>query len=257
MSNKLLVEGFVIHQRPYQEKRAIYTLFCAEQGVVSAVGSKGLPLFVPIQAFVGGRGSLKTLTQVHLLAYYRPLSMQWQYAALYLNEILYKLLAIDDPYPRLWHSYNQSVQAFGQLSHQTTSFDESAKHSMLFLLRRFESVLFDELGIAFDFVYDSLGELIVANCHYRFVPESGFVPTLPAALPEHERSNCISGGQIQNMAKLVKMFDVDECWAATEQAVWAQADLGRLHRLQIDYLLEYRPLHSRKLWQDYHRLKQA
>nr|WP_261862698.1 recombination protein O N-terminal domain-containing protein [Psychrobacter sp. JCM 18900] len=39
MRNEALV-GYLLHQRPYQEKRALYYLFSQQHGVIHGVGKK-------------------------------------------------------------------------------------------------------------------------------------------------------------------------------------------------------------------------
>lgn len=41
MRNEALI-GYLLHQRPYQEKRALYSLFSKEHGVIHGVGKKAL-----------------------------------------------------------------------------------------------------------------------------------------------------------------------------------------------------------------------
>mgnify|MGYP000501174069 CR=1 FL=1 len=63
MRNEALV-GYLLHQRSYQEKRAIYYLFSQQHGVVHGIGKKGAPLFEPLQLFATGKRDLKTFTQI-------------------------------------------------------------------------------------------------------------------------------------------------------------------------------------------------
>ena len=58
MRNEALV-GYLLHQRPYQERRALYYLFSQQHGVVHGVGKKGAPLFMPLQLFATGKRDLK------------------------------------------------------------------------------------------------------------------------------------------------------------------------------------------------------
>ena len=101
MRNEAL-SGYLLHQRPYQEKRALYYLFSQEQGVVHGVGKKGAPLFELLHLFATGKRDLKTFSQIAMgqietidtdevatIKNYSQISGQQQYAALYLNEILW------------------------------------------------------------------------------------------------------------------------------------------------------------------------
>ena len=65
MRNEALV-GYLLHQRPYQEKRALYYLFSQQHGVIHGVGKKGAPLFMPLQLFATGKRDLKTFTQIQI-----------------------------------------------------------------------------------------------------------------------------------------------------------------------------------------------
>lgn len=65
MRNEALV-GYLLHQRPYQEKRALYYLFSQQHGVVHGIGKKGAPLFEPLQLFATGKRELKTFTQINI-----------------------------------------------------------------------------------------------------------------------------------------------------------------------------------------------
>ena len=111
------LNGYLLHQRPYQEKRAIYQFFSYEKGVVHGIGGRGMPLFTPIWLMSSGTKSLKSFGQISLgfsdefvrqltaqsnEAAYHPASYglmtgRVQYALLYMNEILDKLLATESP----------------------------------------------------------------------------------------------------------------------------------------------------------------
>ena len=275
--------GFDNNQSAYQEMRALYTFFSLEQGRVESVGQKGLPLFVPMSVFASGKGSLKTLSQPNLKddGFTGVLALPLQYACLYLNEILYRLLPSDDAHTAIWQSYYQSLHLFFNEKQVCQALTISQNQLMRLLLRRFEMVLFSELGALWEWA-DCHGEPISAGGQYRFVVEMGFVPVVAHALPVAEQAMCLSGADILRMAELANwlMGGVDT-WQTHTQAD-SQSDnqaasqtnsqalskslsktldettlkhLGQVHRQQMDYLLEYRPLHSRKLWQDHALLK--
>ena len=135
MRNQALV-GYLLHQRSYQEKRAIYYLFSQQHGVVHGIGKKGAPLFESLQLFATGKRDLKTFTQITMsqpdrlsidesstelidsssndIQRYGQIRGQQQYAALYLNEILWKLLPTEDPMPVLWQHYQDSLALLKQ-----------------------------------------------------------------------------------------------------------------------------------------------
>lgn len=205
--------GFIIHSRPYQEKRAIYQLFSREWGVVHGVGKHGLPSFVVLELFVGGKNSLKNFSQIHPKSTLSSTHFgQSQYALLYLNELICKLIALENPCPSLWCAYQKSVSDL-QKANDLTAIKR--------ILRDFETSLFDELGVSIDWAYDSVGRAIDPDGFYEFVPNTGFVRSKVGLLGE----------------MILAMNDKSNL-----------NTLGQIHRQLIDFLLDYKPLNSRKLW---------
>src|SRR5690606_20669031 len=192
MRNEALI-GYLLHQRPYQEKRALYYLFSQQHGVIHGIGKKGAPLFMPLQLFATGKRDLKTFSQINIeplssiqgsvtqdflasedsqanlaeALHHESISGQHQYAALYLNEILWRLLPTEDPMPVLWQHYQNSLY---QLKKPLTA-DE-----LRLCLRQFEAYLFNELGFALTLKHDSLDQAIELDTWYRFLPDVGLVP---------------------------------------------------------------------------------
>ena len=248
MRNEALV-GYLLHQRPYQEKRALYSLFSKEHGVIHGVGKKGAPLFEPLQLFATGKKELKTFSQINLapLAYdissektisYAQISGQQQYAALYLNEILWKLLPIEDPMPVLWQYYQDSLLTLKQ---------SLTPQQLRLCLRQFEQQLFKQLGFGVSLTHDSSLINIAPDNAYRFLPDVGLVLVsqidnqLPAQLPAMVQT-VFKGSELIAMAEL----------GITEVTL---SNWSRLYRLLMDHLLDYQPLRSRLLWQQQQRYR--
>ncbi|WP_218689218.1 DNA repair protein RecO [Psychrobacter sp. BF1] len=268
MRNQALT-GYLLHQRPYQEKRALYYLFSEQFGVIHGVGKKGAPLFELLQLFATGKRDLKTFSQIDLslisisqinsltmsssetdnvqldegstavdpLLYqpksYQKISGQQQYAALYLNEILLKLLPIEDPMAVLWHHYQDSLSTLKQ----PLSADE-----LRLCLRQFEQYLFQELGFALNLTHDNMQASIEAETIYRFLPDVGLVPIVASTDNiEHNNSQAMfKGSEILAMQQVGIAMSTINSWS-------------RLHRHLIDHLLDYQPLQSRLLWQQQQR----
>lgn len=216
MKNEPLT-GYLLHARPYQEKRAIYQVFSREWGVVHGVGGRGVPSFVMIELFATGQNALKNFSQIHIISALpnAPIG-QNQYALLYLNELICRLVALENPCPALWHSYHDSV---GRLQSPCTMDEMKA------VLRHFETALFGELGMSVDWVADSQGCAIEADAFYEFIPSQGFVKSDIGVLGEM-------------ILKVADNVYFDEKLSI----------IGQIHRMLIDYLLDYKPLNSRKLW---------
>ena len=254
MRNEALV-GYLLHQRPYQEKRALYYLFSEQHGVIHGVGKKGAPLFMPLQLFATGKRDLKTFSQIGIAAQsfnqvdtqehgdttldalpYENITGQHQYAALYLNEILWRLLPTEDPMPLLWQHYQNSLQQL----RQPLSPDE-----LRLCLRQFEQHLFNELGFTLALTHDSMQEMIDPDSYYRFLPDVGLVPVIQNDTQSEHLESAVGqsvfiGSDIIAMAQ----FGITE----TTLNHWS-----KLHRHLIDHLLDYQPLQSRLLWQQQQR----
>ena len=239
----------MLHQRPYQEKRALYYLFSKEHGVISGIGKKGAPLFEPLQLFATGKRDLKTFSQITIAPTvankppsettqnnpYQKISGQNQYAALYLNEILWRLMPQEDAAVTLWLHYEASLNRLKQPLTNT---------ELRLCLRGFEQQLFTQLGFAIALTEDSLGNSITANSIYRFAPDAGFLAINQQANEQASAiANTFTGFEIQSMAAL----------GITEATL---TSFSRLYRQLIDYLLDHKPLQSRKLWQQQQRYQQ-
>ena len=257
MRNEALI-GYLLHQRPYQEKRALYYLFSQHHGVIHGIGKKGAPLFMPLQLFATGKRDLKTFSQINIAPlssiqgsvtqdflapedsnanlaealHHESISGQHQYAGLYLNEILWRLLPTEDPMPVLWQHYQNSLQ---QLKQPLTA-DE-----LRLCLRQFETDLFNELGFALTLKHDSLDQPIESDCSYRFLPDVGLV----AIIHNDDNKNAIAQTIFKGSEVLVM---VERGISIVTLNTWS-----RLHRQLIDHLLDYQPLQSRLLWQQQQR----
>lgn len=252
MRNEALI-GYLLHQRPYQEKRALYYLFSQHHGVIHGVGKKGAPLFMPLQLFATGKRDLKTFSQIQIttqtdneqkqgisaaltITPYSSINGQQQYAALYINEILWRLLPTEDPMPVLWQHYQNSLQ---QLKQPLSSND------LRLCLRQFEQYLFSELGFSLTLTHDNVEEAIEPDSTYRFLPDVGLTPIVQHNVEsDHLESNT---GQI-----VFRGIDIIEM-AYLGMTTSTLNNWSKLHRHLIDHLLDYQPLQSRLLWQQQQR----
>lgn len=99
------------------------------------------------------------------------------------------------------------------------------------------------MGVSFDFNKDHLGQNFVANGVYDFKLEQGFVRVFDKFGVDKLDTGILTGQQITQLAQSVANLDKD-----------LLNKLAILHKILIDFLLEYKPLNSRKLWQDHQRL---
>ncbi len=174
--------AFVLHGYPYKETSLIVDVLTREHGRVALVarGAKrprsalrGLLLaFQPLtvswlqgraRAVTGGQGGgdLRTLTRAEWLGGLRPLRGEALMSGFYLNELVQKLLARDDPHECLFDAYHDALEAL------------SGERPAAPVLRAFEAILLREAGYAVQLTHDVDGAAIDAAATYRYVPERG------------------------------------------------------------------------------------
>ncbi len=172
--------GFVLHSYPYKETSLIVDLFTRDFGRIGVVakGAKRphsklrgvLQTFQPLSSSWSGRNELRTLIDAEWVGGMLPLERNALLCGFYLNELLVKLLARDDPHPALFDQY---VDTLNQLAH-----NEPAQ----VVLRKFERALLKETGVAANLSRCApSGEAVVAGVEYVVDPERG--PRLAAAAP--------------------------------------------------------------------------
>lgn len=179
-----LQPAYILHSRAYRDSSLILEVFTAEQGRLSLVakgarrrargGSSAALLqpFVPLLLSFTGRGEMKTLTQVEAAAAPIALRAEQLYSAMYVNEVLMRLLHRHDPHPLLFANYGVALQEL----RRAASFEE--------VLRRFELSLLEELGYGFSLQHDGAsGDAIKADSWYHFHPDVGLVEVLQGANP--------------------------------------------------------------------------
>lgn len=138
--------AYILHRRPYRETSLLVELFTEDLGRVGVVargarkprkGATPLEPFRPLQVGWGGRGELRSLQGAEALGAPAGLRGEALYLGFYLNELLLRLCARFDPYPRVFGAYRETLAALAQGGR-----DQS--------LRLFEAGLLRELGLAPD-----------------------------------------------------------------------------------------------------------
>lgn len=166
--------AFVLHERAYRETSALIEVFTRDYGRVGLV-ARGLraqkPRFArgllrPLQALECGfilSGEFGQLVAADALAVPYPCDGMRLQAALYVNELLVRLLARHDAHPDLFDAYARLMA--------TLPAEPSA---LAFALRRFEAFALAELGYGIDFEFDMTNHgPIEAQRWYHIVPEHG------------------------------------------------------------------------------------
>jgi len=222
-----LQPAYVLHTRRYGDSSLIADLMTRDQGRLACV-SKGalrsrqpdtrLHPFQPLLVELRGRGEVLTLTRAE--AGSAPLTLDGRklYCGLYLNELILKLTARQDPCPPLFDDYAVAIRGLAE--------DVSAEPA----LRRFEVRLLMHLGLGMALETDGTGQPIKIGQHYTYEVGSGPCPVAG------EPAGSFSGKTLR--ALRAGEFHDDNTLQQARQ----------LMRRIIDYHLDGRPLRSRELF---------
>ncbi|MSQ72973.1 MAG: DNA repair protein RecO [Betaproteobacteria bacterium] len=170
-------EAFVLHAYAYRETSLLVEAFIRGAGKMMLVARgarrprsalRGLLMsFQPLSLAWIGKGEVRTLSRAEWIGGQRLLQGEALLCGFYLNELLLRLLAREDPHEGLYDAYREAI---GNLA---------ANRPSAPILRRFEKSLLKELGYAMVLDRDGItGEKIRYSESYRYDPEKG--PTLIA-----------------------------------------------------------------------------
>lgn len=167
--------AWVLHERPYRETSVLLEVLTRDHGRVGLV-ARGVrsakPRFArgtvkPLQALELswlGRGELGNLAGADPVGVPVPLAGDGLLCALYLNELLARLLARNDPHPDVFARYASvlyELAAAGDALGQAWA------------LRRFERDLLAGLGYALPLDEDEQGQVLEPAAQYAIDPERG------------------------------------------------------------------------------------
>ncbi|MBA2350810.1 MAG: DNA repair protein RecO [Burkholderiales bacterium] len=246
--------AFVLHTYPFRETSLVIEIFARDAGRVALVarGARrpksalrgALLAFQPLALSWFGKNELRTLHRAEWLGGLPMLHGEALICGFYLNELLLKLLARDDPHPLLFDSYHAALQ-------ELAGAGEVAP-----ILRRFEKRFLQELGYALTLTRDARnGATIEADRQYAYVMERGALPVAPAGVREKKVESVgpgTGGGKpplVEISGKtLLDMARDDYSDATTLQ----QSKL--LMRAIIDHYLGAQSLNTRQLMKDLRQL---
>ncbi len=163
--------AFVLHSYPYRETSLIIDVLSRDHGRI-ALAAKGakrphsalrgvLQTFQPLTLSWTGKGEVRTLTGAEWVGGMLPLTGDALLCGFYVNELLVKFCAREDPHPDLFRHY---VVTLTRLAH-----DEPPVQ----VLRSFERVLLRETGYALALNRTVNRKTVVAEGRYVFDPERG------------------------------------------------------------------------------------
>lgn len=233
--------AFVLHTYPYRETSLIVEALTRNFGRVAMVarGAKRprselrglLQAFQPLSLSWAGAGELKTLMKAEWRGGLPLLGGAAILCGFYLNELLLKLLAREDPHTELFVDYAQALAA---LADDTTAAGQAA------VLRRFEVRLLAALGYAMSLSHDAdEGARIEAAHLYHYAPDRGAQRLAGRVVREPGTSPLVVHG-----ATLIALAAGDFAEADTA------AEAKRLMREVLDHRLEARGIASRRIVRD-------
>ncbi|MEK6347596.1 MULTISPECIES: DNA repair protein RecO [Burkholderia] len=174
--------GFVLHSYPYRETSLIIDVLTRDHGRVALVakGAKRphsalrgvLQTFQPLSLSWSGKSEMRTLTGAEWVGGMLPLGGDALLCGFYVNELLVKFCAREDPFPPLFQHY---LVTLARLAH-----DEPAVQ----VLRSFERVLLRETGYARALNRTTARRAVQPEGRYVFDPERG-VREASDELPVH------------------------------------------------------------------------
>lgn len=227
--------GFILHSYPYSETSLLVETFTREYGRLPLIAKgakrpqsawRGVLLaFQPLLLSWSGKGDVKTLTGAEWQGGLPMLNGKALACGFYLNELLLKLLAREDPHPGLFDTYRAALDGLAGPGDQAAC------------LRRFELRLLSELGYGLSLTHEAESALpLDPGSRYHYVFERGPMPYSAngdiACYPE------VSGQTLLAMAG--ETFD--------DAAVKTEAKA--LFRALINRMLDRQVLYSRQLLRD-------
>lgn len=217
--------AYILHAYPYRETSLIVEAFSRERGRVSLVArgarrpmsslKSRLLAFQPLLLSWFGKGGLRTLHAAEWQGGDVRLLGQALMCGFYLNELLLKLLPLDDPHEALFDAY---VATLGELA----AVDAAAP-----ILRRFELALLSELGYAQTLDRRSDGHELDPAQRYGYLPGEGVVAAGQAGSYSGQTLLDMAGGDFSDPR--------------------TQAESKQLMRALINHYLGDKPLMTRQL----------
>jgi DNA repair protein RecO (recombination protein O) len=256
--------AFVLHSYPWSESSLILEVFTRHWGraVLVAKGAKKpssnfRPVLLPLQPLlltytVPSQDGAARSADIHPLK-----AAQWQgghvmptgealWAGLYLNELLMRLLARDDPHRALFDLYAGVVRVLAAPQHSPTLEFEPA-------LRTFEILLLRELGLLPHLDRQTLTQRpLQPSAHYALVPEVGLHKT-------EQTMSALTGAQWQELQQALDAApSADDASHAFRAVLRCAAAWGTPLKPQLRTLLQHHcgtmVLHTRKFLVELHTI---
>ena len=245
MANRISDEpAFVLHRYDWSESSLILEVFTREYGRVALVAkgakrpsSSFRPILLPLQPLriaFGGDGEIRTLKAAEWTGGQVMPTGDALLSGYYLNELVLRLLARDDPHPGVFDAYAGAVHVLG------------SEHgdALQPALRAFELVLLREIGLlpVLDLQTPTLAPLTAAQ-RYSLLPEGGLVQA-----SENDGRASLTGEQWQ---ALQRALDNSAPFSATlRECAGVVAELRPQLRTLLNYHCGVSTLRTRQLMID-------
>lgn len=150
---------------------------CFFKGVRAGKNKAFLQSLQPLWAAISHKRDFYFLNKLELLNILNFSEKNNLLAALYINELIYNVLKLNDPHPNLFNIYQQTIYSLNAGKN---------KYEIEKILRIFERALLSECGyhLAFDFEAKTNKKIFADHC-YQFIPNEGFVHNDQGFLGEH------------------------------------------------------------------------
>jgi DNA repair protein RecO (recombination protein O) len=189
LMNKRIVDepAYVLHRYDWSESSLILEVLTRHHGRIALVAkgakkpsSNFRPILLPLQPLhlaFGGDAEIRTLRSSEWMGGHVMPTGEALMAGYYLNELLIRLLARDDPHPALFDAYALTVHIIAQEAKRPENVAESGSENLQTLevaLRAFELMLLREIGFlpSLKSQTANLADL-QAETAYVLVPEGG------------------------------------------------------------------------------------
>lgn len=238
------VEGaraYVLHTRPYSETSLLVEIYSRAHGRLPllAKGARrarsalrgSLLAFQPLALGWSGRGEVRTLTRCEWLGGLPLPGGDGLLCGFYINELLLRLMAREDPHEMLFDRYEATLALL------TNAADAD---DLACTLRGFERALLKELGYALTLDRDAVtGDPIDPLAYYRYEPERGPVRV---DADDQDARGVLAGHALLAIARedYREPQTLQQC--------------KQLMRQLINHRLDNQPLHSRNVYMELQQL---
>ena len=242
---------YILHRRPYRESSLLLDVFTYQHGKVSILAkgayksksarSAQLQPFQPLLLDWSGSASLKTLTKLEAPSPAIKLQGLSLYAAMYINELLYRLLQDGQAMFDLFECYITALDSLCQSSNIESP------------LRAFEARLLFALGLMPDLAFDWQGNPINASQTYYLSGEGQLVLVGDVA----GFTGCVvSASDLRSLNNILSQSG-DHIRNDSLEEIGRNRAVKSFLRILIDQALDGRQLQSRELVRHFIKQRQA